>query len=218
MSKWLRLQCLFSLITTLPTLTSLCALCSWERHEISWALCSLGSITWGAICRIVGSHMPPLSQEHKHQTLVQLRSGFFYSQSCHFSKLGPILCDVYEEWCKGQDWGTRRRTFQTSCILREEALCHYCYYRSTWNYIYATTKQLWFETNRMSFDTVVRRTLREARLGAQVHQRKPFMSCEHVLTCSRFAQRYENWIIDDWKHVVFCDETKIKRVDLDYRS
>ena len=39
------LRILYSLLftATLPTLTSLCALCSWEHREIFCALCSLGS-------------------------------------------------------------------------------------------------------------------------------------------------------------------------------
>jgi hypothetical protein len=44
------------------------------------------------------------------------------------------------------------------------------------------------------------------------------MTCKHVLTCPRFAQRYENRIIDDCKCVGFSDETKINRFKLDGRS
>jgi hypothetical protein len=47
------------------------------------------------------------------------------------------------------------------------------------------------------FDIIVRRALREVGLGAQVQQRKPFLSCKHVLACLRLAQKYENWTIDD---------------------
>ena len=76
MLKWLGLRYLLLFTAILPTSTSLCALCSWEHGEILCALCSLGSIVkWGAICRIVGSFMPLLSREQKHQNLVQLRSG-----------------------------------------------------------------------------------------------------------------------------------------------
>ena len=34
----------------------------------------------------------------------------------------------------------------------------------------------------------------------------------------RFAQRYENWTIADWKHVIFSDEIKINRFNPDDRS
>jgi hypothetical protein len=55
----------------------------------------------------------------------------------------------------------------------------------------------------------MRRALREVGLDAQVQQRKPFLSRKHVLALLRFAQRYENWTVDDWKHIIFSDETKI---------
>ena len=55
-------------------------------------------------------------------------------------------------------------------------------------------------------------------LGSQVQQRKPFMSRKHVLAHPRFAQRHEHWIIDDWKHMIFNDKTKISRFNSNGRS
>ena len=57
----------------------------------------------------------------------------------------------------------------------------------------------------------MRRVLREVAVGAQLQQRKPILSREHVIACLRFIQRYENWTIDDWNRVIFNDETKINR-------
>ena len=70
----------------------------------------------------------------------------------------------------------------------------------------------------MLFDIIVGRALREARLGAQVQQRKSFFSRKRVLARLRFVQRYENWIIDDWKRMILSDETKINRFNSDGRS
>ena len=39
-----------------------------------------------------------------------------------------------------------------------------------------------------------------------------------MFTRLRFAQRFENWTIDDWKHGVFNDETKINRFNSYGRS
>ena len=41
-----------------------------------------------------------------------------------------------------------------------------------------------------------------------VHLSGLYLSCKHVLACLRFAQRYENWTIVDWKRMNFSDETK----------
>ena len=60
--------------------------------------------------------------------------------------------------------------------------------------------------------------MREVGLGAQVLQRKSIMSHKHVFTRLRFAQRYENLTIDDWKRVIFSDETKINKFNSYGRS
>ena len=48
MLKWLGLHYLLLFVATLPTSASLCALHSLEHHEISCALCSIGSI----VCKV----------------------------------------------------------------------------------------------------------------------------------------------------------------------
>ena len=58
----------------------------------------------------------------------------------------------------------------------------------------------------------------EARLGAQLQQRKTLLSRKHVLACLRFGQMYGNWTIDDWKRVIFSDKTKINRFNFVARS
>ena len=75
-----------------------------------------------------------------------------------------------------------------------------------------TKKQVQPETNKLLSDITVRCALREIGLGAQVQQRKLSTSCKHVLTRLRFAHTYENWTIDDWKRVIFSDETKINKL------
>jgi len=45
----------------------------------------------------------------------------------------------------------------------------------------------------------MRLALKEVGLGAQVQQKKPFLSHKRVLVRLRFAQTHENWTIDDWK-------------------
>jgi hypothetical protein len=45
----------------------------------------------------------------------------------------------------------------------------------------ATTKKLQYETCKFLFDIIVRRGLKNVRLGAQVQQRKPFFRHKHVL-------------------------------------
>jgi hypothetical protein len=65
----------------------------------------------------------------------------------------------------------------------------------------------------MLSNIIVRRALRDVGLGAHMQQRKPFFGRKHILTRLRFAQMYENWIIDHWKRVIFNGETKINRLN-----
>ena len=48
-------------------------------------------------------------------------------------------------------------------------------------------------------------------MGAQIQQKKFVSKSKYVLACLRFAQRYERGTIDDWKRIIFSDETKINR-------
>jgi hypothetical protein len=40
----------------------------------------------------------------------------------------------------------------------------------------------------------------------------------HKKSRLEFAEKYKEWTFDDWKHVVFSDETKINRLGSDGRK
>jgi transposase len=69
----------------------------------------------------------------------------------------------------------------------------------------------------VSVDTV-RRVLRAAGLKSKVKQKKPKLNERHIKDRLEFARRHEHWTIDDWKHVIFSDETKVNRFCSDGRS
>ena len=60
-----------------------------------------------------------------------------------------------------------------------------------------TKKQIWSKIHKLLSNIIVRRDLKEVRLGAIAQQRKLCMSHKYVLARLRFAQRYENWTIND---------------------
>ena len=37
---------------------------------------------------------------------------------------------------------------------------------------------------------------------------KPLLSCKQKKKCLQFAQKYSKWIVEDWKQVIFSDESK----------
>ena len=43
-------------------------------------------------------------------------------------------------------------------------------------------------------------------------KKKPFLSATHRKKRSNFASKYKEWTIEDWKRVIWSDETKINRI------
>ena len=64
----------------------------------------------------------------------------------------------------------------------------------------------------------VRRALREAGMKSGAKPKKPRLSSHHIRQRMNFALRYKNWTAEDWKRVVWSDETKVNRVGSDGRK
>src|SRR5690242_19253804 len=69
----------------------------------------------------------------------------------------------------------------------------------------------------ITFKTV-EKMLKRSGLKACVKVKKPFLSQRHRKLRLRFAKRYQNWTVDDWRRVVFSDETKVNRIGSDGRK
>ena len=61
----------------------------------------------------------------------------------------------------------------------------------------------------------VRNTLKEASLKAVVKKKKPLLSISHRKRRLAFAFKYQHWTVEDWKRVLWSDETKINRIGSD---
>jgi transposase len=60
--------------------------------------------------------------------------------------------------------------------------------------------------NRISRWTVARR-LREWDFGAHVAAKKPLLSYDHMQRRLEWAKKHVDWTVEDWKRVLFSDET-----------
>lgn len=58
----------------------------------------------------------------------------------------------------------------------------------------------------------VRRNLRRQNIRAYVQQKRPGLKREHVQERLAFARRHIKWTVNDWKRVMFSDESIISRV------
>jgi transposase len=61
----------------------------------------------------------------------------------------------------------------------------------------------------------VRRALKEVGLKAATKKRKPRLLPRHIRGRMDFALRHQHWTVEDWKQVVWSDETKINRLGSD---
>lgn len=61
----------------------------------------------------------------------------------------------------------------------------------------------------------VRRVLKKHSFKAVTKKKKPLLSAMHRKKCLTFALKYQNWTVEDWKRVIWSDETKINRIGSD---
>jgi transposase len=64
----------------------------------------------------------------------------------------------------------------------------------------------------------VRRALNEAGLKASAKKKKPRLLPRHVRERMDFALRHQYWTVEDWKQIVWSDETKVNRLGSDGRE
>ena len=62
------------------------------------------------------------------------------------------------------------------------------------------------------------RGLKKSGMKAVVKQKKPYLKAEHRRRRMKFATQYRNWTIEDWKRVIWSDETKINRLGSDGKN
>ena len=64
----------------------------------------------------------------------------------------------------------------------------------------------------------IRRTLKKAGMRAVVKRKRSFLSKRHRRARLDWAIAHQDWTVEDWKQVVYSDETKINRFGSDGRT
>jgi transposase len=64
----------------------------------------------------------------------------------------------------------------------------------------------------------VRRALRAAGLGSIEKEKKPLLRDANVKKRLAWCKQHKDWTVDDWKRVIWTDETKINRFNSDGRQ
>ena len=60
-------------------------------------------------------------------------------------------------------------------------------------------------------EITVRRVFKDAGLQAMKKEKRPRLSAKNIKERLEFAKQYKDWTVEDWKHVVWSDETRINR-------
>jgi transposase len=64
----------------------------------------------------------------------------------------------------------------------------------------------------------VRNELRASGLKARPKVKKPLLTKRFRQARLRFAKKYQHWTVEDWRRVIFSDETKVNRLGSDGRK
>ena len=64
----------------------------------------------------------------------------------------------------------------------------------------------------------LRRRLREAHLHGRALVKKPLLSPKHIKDRLEFGLKHQSWSVDEWRKVLFTDETKINKMGSDGRK
>jgi hypothetical protein len=66
--------------------------------------------------------------------------------------------------------------------------------------------------------STVARILRDSGMRSAEKQKKPALSAKNVKARLEFARRHQHWTAEDWKNIIWSDETKINRFQPDGRA
>ena len=64
----------------------------------------------------------------------------------------------------------------------------------------------------------VRNILKKNGMKAYVKAKKPLITQRHKKQCLEFAKKYKSWTVEDWRNIIFSDETEINRFRADGRK
>ncbi|KAG1135117.1 hypothetical protein G6F38_013037 [Rhizopus arrhizus] len=67
-------------------------------------------------------------------------------------------------------------------------------------------------------DSTVRRVLKKAGFIAFVKPQKPLLRRQNMIKRLQWAKSHQHWTLDDWKRLIFLDETKINRFASDGKA
>ncbi|SJX62532.1 related to transposase [Sporisorium reilianum f. sp. reilianum] len=98
--------------------------------------------------------------------------------------------------------------------------CHLCFLDHYFKLNCTTTVRNACQALQETFDvkvcpTTIRKVLQFCQFKARKMVKQPFLRKKHIKDCLKFAHRYKNWTVEDWKKVIWSDKTKINFIGPD---
>lgn len=81
-----------------------------------------------------------------------------------------------------------------------------------------TPQEATLAINKPTSEWTARRALKRIGLIASVKQKKPALSKKNITARLQFCKEHKNWSVEDWKRIIWSDETKINRILSDGKS
>ena len=82
----------------------------------------------------------------------------------------------------------------------------------------AVTKQLKDMGIADISEYTVHRRIRDADIFSMTPAKKPLLSNKNIKARLELGLKYQEWTVDDWRKVLFSDETKVNWMDSDGRK
>ena len=163
------------------------------------------------------STMQPLSIATRDRIITLLKSGASGYAIHHATGASTgAISKIRSEYCPElpKSSGGRSRKLTPANINYAKRIIHM---RKADNAV-QVTKSLRDVTNQSISSQTVRRNLREAGLRPVVKRKRPLLSKRHRKDRLDWAERCKEYTLEDWKRVIWTDETKINRLGSDGRK
>jgi transposase len=161
--------------------------------------------------------MKPTSQNKRDSIISLLKNGLSTRQVAEKLSIGKSTVAKIGKEC---DLGVSKSKGGRPSILsdRNKTYCVQKVTRDRVSNAVKVTKALENNIGILCNPETVRRALREKGLGAIEKQPKPLLRVENVKLRLEWCRAHKDWTIDDWKRVIWTDETKINRFNSDGRQ
>lgn len=158
--------------------------------------------------------MRPITVDRKNQIIKHLNDGLSARQVAQRFSMSHSTVNAIRNESKinvPKSKGGRVSKLTT----RDKALCARMVLKDGLKTSVAVRSALQDITGIQVSDATVRRCLKKQGLEAIAKKKKPLLSAKNVRERLQWAKTHKDWTIDDWKRVIWSDETKINRFGSD---